>query len=68
GEGEFTDAPLGEGFFGCGAAAHIPGLQSKLRAIGYGGYRHHVSIAPGNWKRAIDEAFERYLKYEITEI
>ena len=68
GEGEFTDAPLGEGFFGCGGVARIPGLQSKLRAIGYAGYRHHVSLTPGNWKRALDEAFERYLNYEITEI
>ena len=68
GEGKFTDQPLGEGFFGCGAVAHIPGLQSKLRAIGYAGFRHHVSAAPGNWKRAIDEAFERYLDFEISEI
>ena len=68
GEGTFTDAPLGEGNFGCIGAAHIPGLQKKLRAIGYGGFRHHVCTAPGNWKRALDEALTRYLKYQITEI
>ena len=68
GEGTFTDAPLGEGNFGCIGAAHIPGLQKKLRAIGYGGFRHHVCAAPGNWKRALDEALTRYLKYQITEI
>lgn len=68
GEGTFTDAPLGEGYFGCAGAAHIPGLQKKLRAIGYGGFRHHVCATPGNWKRALDEALTRYLKYQITEI
>ncbi len=68
GEGEFTGKPLGEGFFGCGGAAHIPGLQQKLVNIGYAGYRHHVSVTPGRWKRAVDEAFSRYLGYEQTQI
>ncbi len=68
GEGEFTDQPLGEGFFGCGGVAHIPDLQNKLNAIGYGGYRHHVSATPGFWKKAIDEAFTRYLGYQQTRI
>ena len=68
GEGAFTGKPLGEGFFGCGGAAHVPGLQEKLVHIGYAGYRHHVSVTPGNWKRAVDEAFTRYLGYEQTQI
>ncbi len=68
GEGEFTGQPLGEGFFGCGGVAHIQNLQNKLNAIGYGGYRHHVSAAPGFWKKAIDEAFNRYLGYQQTII
>ena len=68
GEGEFTNQPLGDGFFGCGGVAHIPGLQNKLNAIGYGGYRHHVSATPGFWKKAIDEAFNRYLGYQQTII
>ena len=68
GEGAFTGKPLGEGFFGCGGAAHVPDLQEKLVRIGYAGYRHHVSVTPGNWKRAVDEAFVRYLGYEQTQI
>jgi len=68
GEGKFDDRPLGEGYFGCGAAAHIDNLQQKLTAIGYGGYRHHVSVTPGCWQRAIDEALTRYLGYEKTLI
>ena len=66
GEGVFTDKPLGEGFFGCGAHAHIENLQPKLKTIGYSGYRHHVSVAEGNWQKALDEAFNRYLNYTQT--
>lgn len=68
GEGTFTEDPLGDGYFGCGGVAHIPGMQKKLRSIGYGGFRHHVCLAPGNWKKALDEALTRYLKYDLTEI
>lgn len=68
GEGNFTADPLGEGFFGCGGCAHIPSLQNKLNAIGYAGYRHHVSASEGLWKQAIDEAFTRYLGYTQTAI
>jgi len=68
GEGEFTGKDLGPGYYGCAGAAHIDGLQKKLTAIGYGGYRHHVSVTPGKWQRAIDEAFIRYLGYAKTEI
>ena len=68
GEGKFTGLPLGEGFFGCGGSAHIPDLQKKLVAIGYGGYRHHTSVTPGLWDKAVKEAFVRYLGYEMTPI
>ncbi len=68
GEGAFDERPLGKGYFGCGGAAHVDNLQRKLTAIGYGGYRHHVSVTPGRWQRALDEALTRYLGYEKTEI
>lgn len=68
GEGEFTTDPIQEGFFGCGGVARIKGLQEKLYKIGYNGYRHHVSVTPGNVSTALREAFTRYLGYEITEI
>ena len=68
GEGEFTRDQLPEEFFGCGGVAHIPGLQPKLIRIGRGGYRHHVSMTEGSWRRAIDEAFTNYLGYEKTEL
>jgi len=68
GEGEITDDPIQEGFFGCGGVARIDGLQEKLYKIGYNGYRHHVSVSPGLVSAALREACIRYLGYEITEI
>ena len=68
GEGEFTTDRLPEEFFGCGGVARIPGLQPKLIRIGRGGYRHHVSVAEGSWRRAVDEALTNYLGYEKTEL
>jgi L-fucose isomerase-like protein len=68
GEGKFTGEPLGEGFFGCGGSAYVPDLQKKLNVIGYAGYRHHVSVTPGLWTKAIDEAFLHYLNYNKTEL
>jgi len=38
-----------------------------LNAIGYQGYRHHVSVTPGRWTPALNEALVRYLNYEKTE-
>jgi L-fucose isomerase-like protein len=68
GEGEFTNDPIQEGFFGCGGVAKIEKLQQKLYNIGYQGFRHHVSITTGHSGIALREAFTRYLGYEITEI
>ncbi|MDD3153637.1 MAG: hypothetical protein PHS41_02125 [Victivallaceae bacterium] len=68
GEGKFTGEPLGEGYFGCGGVACIEDLQRKLGAIGYGGYRHHVSAAEGFWSESLDEAFRRYLNWTKTEL
>ncbi|OGV36487.1 MAG: hypothetical protein A2020_12715 [Lentisphaerae bacterium GWF2_45_14] len=68
GEGEFTADPIPPEFFGCAGVAHIDNLQQKLYQLGYAGYRHHVSVAPGRVAAALREAFTRYLNYELTEI
>ncbi|MCK5845687.1 MAG: hypothetical protein KAG97_13320, partial [Victivallales bacterium] len=68
GEGEFTDDVIPPEFFGCAGVAKIANLQSKLRKIGYGGYRHHVSVSTGHMAEAVEEAFTRYLGYDILEI
>ena len=68
GEGEITNDPIQEGFFGCGGVVKIDRLQEKLYKIGYSGYRHHVSVTPGLVATAFKEACVRYLGYEITEL
>lgn len=68
GEGEFTEDTIEEEFFGCAGVAKIPDLQKKLVNIGRGGFRHHVSVASGNYENALREAFKVYLKYDIFEI
>ena len=68
GEGEFTADPIPTEFFGCAGVARIENLQQKLYRLGYAGYRHHVSTAPGRVATALREAFTRYLNYELTEI
>jgi hypothetical protein len=68
GEGEITDDPIASDFFGVAGVARIPGLQDKLQTIGYGGYRHHVSMTPGRVADGVKEALTRYLNYELTEL
>ncbi len=68
GEGRFTGDPIEEGFFGCGGVAEIEGLQPKLRAIGLGGFRHHVGVTFGTKAAALREAFSTYLGYGLAEI
>ena len=65
GEGEITKDKIADDFFGCAGVARIAHLQDKLQTIGYGGYRHHVSVTPGRVERAVREAFTRYLKYDL---
>jgi len=67
GEGEFTDDPIPEEFFGCAGVARIEGLQDKLRVVGHRGYRHHVAVGAGRTAAPVREAFTRYLGYEMTE-
>ena len=68
GEGEITRDEIAGDFFGCAGVARIDGLQSKLQAIGYGGYRHHVSLTFGNVAASVREAMVRYLKYEVADL
>jgi L-fucose isomerase-like protein len=66
GEGRFTDDPIPNEFFGCAGVARIGNLQEVLRAVGLGGYRHHVSVTPGRVLGPVREAFERYLGYTVA--
>ena len=66
GEGEFTNDPIPDDFFGCGGVAKIENLQKILLYVGKNGHRHHVSVTPGQRLVApIKEAFEYYLGYNV---
>jgi len=65
GEGQLTDDPIPEEFFGCGGVAHIPGLQDVLLHVGMEGHRHHTSVTRGHVMGPLREALERYLGFEV---
>ena len=66
GEGEITDDPIPDDFFGCGGVLRTDDLQQKLRTIGYLGHRHHTSATPGHVVGPVAEAFTRYADFEVT--
>ena len=41
--------------------------RSQLGAIGYGGYRHHVSVTFGLVEEVLRDAFDNYLGYTIED-
>ena len=68
GQGRFTGDPIPDDFFGCAGVAEIEGLQDVLQEVGYMGHRHHVSVAPGHVAAPTQEAFEKYLDYDVTAL
>ncbi len=63
GEGEFTRDPLDT--FGGYGVAKVPDLQRLLRHICRNGFEHHVAINPSRVATVVQEAFERYLGWEV---
>ncbi|MGE5530477.1 MAG: L-fucose/L-arabinose isomerase family protein, partial [Patescibacteria group bacterium] len=63
GEGRFTDDPL-ETFGGYGVA-RIPDLQGLLNHICFNAFEHHVAISHGRVARAVAEAMDTYLGYDV---
>jgi L-fucose isomerase-like protein len=68
GEGQFTSDKIAPDFFGCAGVAHIENLQDALQKIGYMGFRHHASVTVGKVQSAVQEAFERYLGFDVTAV
>ncbi len=68
GQGRFTEDPIPAEFFGCAGVAEIPDLQHALQTIGYMGFRHHVSVAPGSVMEPTREALVKYLGYEVSAL
>ncbi len=67
-EGRLTDDVLPEVFFGCGSVFEKPGANEMLRYMATNGYRHHIAITRGNFAKAVEEAFSKYLEYNIDLI
>ncbi|MGA2762159.1 MAG: L-fucose/L-arabinose isomerase family protein [Spirochaetia bacterium] len=63
GEGEITSDPIST--FGGYAVAKIPRLQKLLRHICSRGFEHHVAVNPSRIGSIIDEAFSRYLGWDV---
>ncbi len=63
GEGRFTDDPLDT--FGGYGVAEIGGLQDLLAHICRAGFEHHVAIARGHVARAVEDAFDTYLEWDV---
>jgi L-fucose isomerase-like protein len=66
GEGNFTDDPVSENYFGVAGVARVPNLQDVLLHIGLNGHRHHVSITEGLVKAPLVHALQHYLSFEVA--
>lgn len=64
-ECKFTDDPIEEAFFGSGKVVENKNLANILNYMAENGYKHHVSITYGHCGDIINEAFSKYLDYEI---
>lgn len=63
GEGDLTSDPLKT--FGGYGVINIPDFQRLLRYICENGFEHHVAINPSLVAGALDEAFTRYMGWEV---
>jgi len=63
GEGEITDEALDT--FGGYGVMKVPQMQELLRYICENGFEHHVAICPGEVGDIINEAFNKYLNWQI---
>lgn len=66
GNGRFTADPIPEDFFGCAGVAHIDRLQDVLLHVTERGFRHHVSVTPGDVVAPVREALEKYMGLEVA--
>jgi len=63
GEGKFTADPLKT--FGGYGVAEIPNLQNLLQYICQNGFEHHVAMNHSQCARAVYEAFDNYLAWDM---
>jgi L-fucose isomerase-like protein len=63
GEGELTSDPLDT--FGAFGVIEIPDFQDLLQFICENGFEHHVAISGSRTADALDEAFNKYLDWDV---
>jgi len=63
GEGELTKDPLDT--FGGVGVVHVPNLQRLLRYICENGFEHHVAINLSQTASAVNEAFTKYIGWDV---
>jgi L-fucose isomerase-like protein len=63
GEGEVTKDPITT--FGSYGVVKIPDFQGLLRRICSQGFEHHVAINPSRVASVIEEAFSRYMGWDV---
>jgi L-fucose isomerase-like protein len=63
GQGEITKDPV-ETFGGYGVV-RVPGFQHLLHYICENGFEHHVALNPSLVADAVEEAFDRYLGWDV---
>lgn len=68
GEGDLTDDPLEEQFFGSGIVMHSATNQDLLEYASLNGYRHHLSLTAGSCSDVVYEALTKYLGYVVHKI
>ena len=65
GEGKITDDPLNT--FGGVGVVQVPRLQDLLHYICDNGYEHHVAINLSQTSSVVEEAFSKYLGWEVYQ-
>jgi len=63
GEGEITKDPVDT--FGGYGVIRVPAFQQLLRHICLNGYEHHVALNPSRTADAVNEAYGRYLGWDV---
>ena len=63
-EGEFTDDPIEDAFFGSGKVVYKKGMDGIANYMANNGYKHHLCVTHGKIAAIVLEAFTKYLGYE----
>lgn len=67
-EGDFTDDPIEEQFFGTGKVVRKENINAVSNFMAENGYKHHIAITYGLYGEAVYEAFTKYLGYETVKM